>query len=141
MENNINILLDKLQKAMIISGGKVKSTKLLSKLLKDFSKSKSCPKAFIEDSFDNVAPLFLLKTQKKGKKVVQTPIPLTSKSKSFSIGARWLVKNAKKHNKQSFNQNLVIEFHDSYKNRGLSKKQQQELNKLVVLNRAALSRR
>jgi restriction endonuclease len=45
-----------------------------------------------------------------------------------------------KHSKGSFVENLLQEVYDSSQNQGFSKKQQQDLNKLVVINRAALQR-
>lgn len=141
MENNINILIDKLQKAMVISGGKVKSTGLLKALIKDISKGNQDSKELIQSSFENIAPLFLVKTQKRGKKVIQTPTPVTNREKSFAIASRWLVKNAKKHKLNSLKKGLVLELNDASNNQGFSKKQQQELSKLVILNRAALARK
>jgi len=141
MKSNINIFIDKLQKAMVVSGGKVKSTILLKGLIKDLSRSNLDSKKLIQSSFDNIAPLFLVKTQKRGKRIIQTPSPITSKEKSFSIASRWLVKNAKKHKLNSLKKRLILELTDSSKNQGLSKKQQQELSKLVILNRAALARK
>jgi ribosomal protein S7 len=138
MENNLVIVTNKLQKAMLLSGGKVKSNSILKNLLKEISKSSRSPEEILNSSLLNVSPLFSLKTQKKGKRVVQSSIPIIGEEKRLSISARWVVKNAKKHSKNNFKKGLISEINDSSLNQGFSKKQQQELNKLVVLNRSAL---
>jgi len=138
MESNPILSINKMQKAMLLSGGRVKSNLALKGLLKEISKSRRNPGETINNALLNVAPLFSLKSQKRGKRVVQSPVPIISNEKRIAIASRWLVKNSTKHNQQSFSKRLVAEVKEASLNQGFSKKQQQELNKLVVLNRSAL---
>ena len=139
MKNNTDIIVDKIQKALLVKGGRVKASILLNKIIKEISVvEKQDPSRLLEESLENIAPLFTIKTRKQGKKVVQTPIPIFSKSKRYAISSRWVVKNSKKHRSNSFIKNILAEINDSINNQGFSKKQQQELNKLVVLNRSSL---
>jgi ribosomal protein S7 len=138
MKNKLNISINKLQKALQISGRKTKSNKLLKQSVIKLTKLKKIPEEVLILSLENVGPLFLIKTKKKGKKVLQIPSPIYSIEKRFSISSNWIIKNSSKHNSTFFLQNFVNELLDSSDNQGFSKKQQQELNKLVVLNRSSL---
>jgi ribosomal protein S7 len=102
------------------------------------AKLKKIPEEVLILSLENVGPLFSIKTKKKGKKILQIPNPIYSIEKRFSISSNWIIKNSSKHNSTFFLQNFVNELLDSSDNQGFSKKQQQELNKLVVLNRSSL---
>jgi len=138
MKNKLNISINKFQKALQISGGKAKSNKFLKKSIVKLAKLKKAPEEVLVSSLENVGPLFLIKTKKKGKKVLQIPSPIYSIDKRFSISSNWIIKNSSKHNSNSFLQNFINELSDSSGNQGFSKKQQQELNKVVVLNRSSL---
>ena len=98
------------------------------------------PYEVLSRSIENIKPLFIVSTQKKGKRVLQTPKPILRDEERIAISANWIVKNSFKHSRGSFVENLLQEIYDSYQNQGFSKKQQQELNKLVVINRAALQK-
>jgi ribosomal protein S7 len=140
VKNNLKIIIDKLQKSLLVSGGSSKSRSITFNLIKDFSKSKKNSELVISNALDNVSPLFLLKTRKKGKKVTQSPVPITKNAKRFALSAKMLVKNSKKHKTNGSSSRLLLEINDASLNQGFTKKQQQELNKLVVINRAALFR-
>jgi len=140
MKDNFGIILDKFHKALMGSGQKSNSILIMKDLLSKILVKNDDPKDLLTKSIDNIKPLFIVSTQKKGKRVLQTPKPILQEDERIAISANWIVGNASKHSKGSFIDNLLQEVYDSSQNQGFSKKQQQELNKLVVLNRAALNK-
>lgn len=138
MKNKLNISVSKFQKTLQLSGGKVKSSFILLKAIKNLAKNKKNPGNVLILSLDNICPFFLVKTKKRGKKISQVPSPIYSMDKRFAIASRWVIKNSRKHNTNFFIKNFVNELSDASINQGFSKKQQQELNKLAILNRSSL---
>ena len=138
MIDNSNIVLDKFQKALMNCGNKANSLVILRELILKISVKKDNPLEVLTLSVNNVKPMFTVSTQKKGKRVLQVPKPILSEDERIAVAANWIVKNSYKHSKGSFVNNFLQEVYDSFNNQGFSKKQQQELNKLVVINRSAL---
>ena len=140
MITNFDLVLDKFQKALMSSGQKYSSHSIMKDLILKITLKNDNPYEILSKSIENIKPLFTVSTQKKGKRVLQTPKPILQDEERVAISANWIVKNSFKHSRSSFVENLLQEVYDSYQNQGFSKKQQQELNKLVVLNRAALQK-
>ena len=140
INNNFDIVLDKFQKALMGSGQKSNSNLIMKDLISKIIIKNDDPQDILTKSVENIKPLFVVSTQKKGKRVLQTPKPILKDEERIAISTNWVVKNAMKHSKGSFVENLLQEVYDSSQNQGFSKKQQQDLNKLVVINRAALQR-
>ena len=140
MITNFDLVLDKFQKALMSSGQKYSSHSIMKDLILKITLKHDNPYEILSKSIENIKPLFTVSTQKKGKRVLQTPKPILQDEERVAISANWIVKNSFKHSRSSFVENLLQEVYDSYQNQGFSKKQQQELNKLVVLNRAALQK-
>jgi ribosomal protein S7 len=140
MRSNFDLLLDKFHKALMSSGHSSNSNLIMKDLISKIIRKKDNPQELLSKSIENIKPLFTVSTQKKGKRVLQTPKPILQYEKRVAISANWIVKNSRKHSKGPFVENLLQEVYDSAENQGFSKKQQQELNKLVLINRFALQR-
>jgi len=138
MKDNFNKILNKFQKALMSSGQKSTSTIILRGVIDRIISKNDDPYLILRQGVENVKPLFIVSSQKKGKRLVQTPRALLNEEKRIAISANWIVKNSKKHSRGSFVENLLQEIYDASQNQGFSKRKQQELNKLVVLNRASL---
>ena len=138
MNDNLNNVLNKFQKAIMGSGLKSTSTIILKEVISKIIGKNDNPYVILTESVNNIKPLFLVSSQKKGKRLVQTPKPLLNDEERIAISANWIVKNSKKHSRGSFVDNLLQEIYDASQNQGFSKRQQQELNKLVILNRSSL---
>jgi len=138
MKDNFNKILNKFQKALMSSGQKSTSTIILREVINRIISKNDDPYLILRQGVENVKPLFIVSSQKKGKRLVQTPRALLNEEKRIAISANWIVKNSKKHSRGSFVENLLQEIYDASQNQGFSKRKQQELNKLVVLNRASL---
>ena len=132
-------ILDKLQKSLMFSGSKLGSSLILKEVLRKILKKKKNPLNLIFSGVDQVKPFFLVKTQKKGrKKKVQIPVPLLTEESRLKISSNWIVNNSSKHSQNFVSERLIQELVDSSTNQGFSKKQQQDLNKLVIQNRSSL---
>jgi ribosomal protein S7 len=136
--NNINICVVKLQKALLISGGKVKSDLILRKVIKDLTTSKKSSGDLIRSALENVSPYFTVKSRKRGKKVTQIPVPIFGIDKRFAFSSRSIVKNSKKHKNILFSGKVVSELLDASLDQGFSKKKLQELNKIILMNRSSM---
>jgi ribosomal protein S7 len=138
MENKRHTSYTKLQQGLIKKGKKGGAFGTFKGLSKQISLRKLAPLPVLENSIANVEPLFTIKTQKKGKRVLQIPQPILKKDKRILVAFRWLIKYSQKHTKNSFKLNLLTEILDAYKNQGFTKKFQQEFNSLVLQNRSSL---
>jgi len=68
MKNKLNISVSKFQKTLQLSGGKVKSSSILLKAIKNLAKNKKNPENVLILSLDNICPFFLVKTKKTRQK-------------------------------------------------------------------------
>jgi len=138
MQSNLSVCVVKLQKALLVSGGKVKSSLILASTLKTITKLKKNSGNSLELALENISPYFILKSRKRGKKINQIPVPIFGKSKRFAYSSRNIIKSSKKHKGLSFKEKLSKELIDSSLGQGFSKKNLQEINRLILLNRASM---
>jgi small subunit ribosomal protein S7 len=66
------------------------------------------PLLLLQEAVDKVSPLVGVKGEKRGMKLVQTPIPLTIRQRQ-RVGIEWIVNEAKKQKKHPFGVRIGIE--------------------------------
>jgi ribosomal protein S7 len=139
MKNNNYIYLNYYLNKIILKKGKLsKADSLLNKLylllIKELKEDsiKTLNKAVV-----NIMPVFLLTKRKIGKRVIIKPLFILSPFIRRLIGLKWLV-NSARIKSGNFLDNLYIEILEALHNKGGLKKKQQDLNSIVVENRANL---
>jgi len=111
---------------------------ILKKTYKSILLQKKSPASVLKTSINNVAPFFILKTQKKGRLILQKPLPLFNNKKRISLGVKWIIHSLKRSKQKKVSLLLLQEILLNYKNQGIVKKKQQEIHSLVIKNRSSL---
>ena len=119
---DILIILDKFKKTFMKSGKKSTSFALMKKSLVSLVQSQNNVNEVLLTSTENVKPFFLIKSQKKGKRVLQIPYPLLDEGQRLKLACGWLVKNSLKTTNQTTINRFVQELLDSKNNEGATKK-------------------
>jgi len=136
---NYNLFLIKQFESLLIRKGSTKlSRNFFNKFFNEMRQETQKPLKCLDNSISNIQPNFLIITRKKGKRVFQVPRPVLSKKKRVSSGIKNIIKNSKNISEKTFIKSCQQEVINASLNKGFSKKQQQDLYKLVLLNRAAL---
>lgn len=139
MKNNNYIYLNYYLNKIILKKGKLsKADSLLNKLyLLLIKELKEDSIKILNKAVVNIMPVFLLTKRKIGKRVIIKPLFILSPFIRRLIGLKWLVSSARTK-PGNFLNNLYIEILEALHNKGSLKKKQQDLNSIVVENRANL---
>jgi len=139
MKNNNYIYLNYYLNKIILKKGKLsKADSLLNKLyLLLIKELKEDSIKILNKAVVNIMPVFLLTKRKIGKRVIIKPLFILSPFIRRLIGLKWLV-NSARIKSGNFLDNLYIEILEALHNKGGLKKKQQDLNSIVVENRANL---
>jgi small subunit ribosomal protein S7 len=98
-------------------------------------KLKEDPLKVVVKAIDNIRPQIETKSRRVGGATYQVPVDVR-KDRSYSLGIRWLVQNARERSGKSFQDKLVGEIMDAYHEKGGAIKKRETIHKMAESNRA-----
>jgi small subunit ribosomal protein S7 len=98
-------------------------------------KMKEDPLKVITKAIENVRPQVETRSRRVGGATYQVPMEVR-KERSYSLGIRWLVSNARERGGRSFREKLVGEIMDAYGEKGGAMKKRETVHKMAESNRA-----
>ena len=98
-------------------------------------KLKEDPLKIVLKALENVRPHIETRSRRVGGATYQVPMDVR-KERSYSLGIRWLVQNARERPGKSFREKLVGEIMDAYNNKGGAIKKKETVHKMAESNRA-----
>jgi len=137
-KNNFKYYYNKAYSGFLKNGKKSYAHLVLKKTYKNILLQNKRPAYVLKTSVDNVSPLFILKTQKRGRLVLQKPFPIFDQKKRIASGFKWIIESLQKTKANDVSKVFSQELSLNYQNQGYAKKKQQELHNLVVRNRSSL---
>jgi len=93
------------------------------------------PLKVMNKAVENIRPLIETRSRRVGGATYQVPMDVR-KERSYSLGIRWLVENARSRGGKSFQEKLMGEVLDAYNNRGGAIKKRETVHKMAESNRA-----
>jgi small subunit ribosomal protein S7 len=98
-------------------------------------KMKEDPLKVITKAIENVRPQVETRSRRVGGATYQVPMEVR-KERSYALGVRWLVQNARIRGGKSFREKLVGEIMDAYGEKGGAIKKKETVHKMAEANRA-----
>ncbi|MBN2400684.1 MAG: 30S ribosomal protein S7 [Candidatus Aminicenantes bacterium] len=98
-------------------------------------KMKEDPLKVITKAIENVRPQIETRSRRVGGATYQVPMEVR-KDRSYALGVRWLVQNARGRGGKSFREKLVGEILDAYGEKGGAIKKRETVHKMAEANRA-----
>jgi small subunit ribosomal protein S7 len=98
-------------------------------------KMKEDPLKVITKAIENVRPQVETRSRRVGGATYQVPMEVR-KERSYALGVRWLVQNARVRGGKSFREKLVGEIMDAYGEKGGAIKKKETVHKMAEANRA-----
>jgi small subunit ribosomal protein S7 len=98
-------------------------------------KLKEDPLKIVLKAIEHVRPHIETRSRRVGGATYQVPMDVR-KERSYSLGIRWLVQNARERPGKSFQEKLVGEIMDAYNNKGGAIKKKETIHKMAESNRA-----
>ncbi|MDD8012706.1 MAG: 30S ribosomal protein S7 [Acidobacteriota bacterium] len=98
-------------------------------------KLKEDPLKVITKAIENVRPQVETRSRRVGGATYQVPMEVR-KERSYSLGIRWLVDNARERGGRSFREKLIGEIMDAYTEKGGAMKKRETVHKMAESNRA-----
>jgi small subunit ribosomal protein S7 len=98
-------------------------------------KMKEDPLKVITKAIENVRPQVETRSRRVGGATYQVPMEVR-KERSYALGVRWLVQNARERGGKSFREKLVGEIMDAYGEKGGAMKKKETVHKMAESNRA-----
>jgi small subunit ribosomal protein S7 len=98
-------------------------------------KMKEDPLKVITKAIENVRPQIETRSRRVGGATYQVPMEVR-KDRSYALGVRWLVQNARTRGGKSFREKLVGEIMDAYGEKGGAIKKKETVHKMAEANRA-----
>jgi len=98
-------------------------------------KMKEDPLKVITKAIENVRPQIETRSRRVGGATYQVPMEVR-KDRSYALGVRWLVQNARSRGGKSFREKLVGEIMDAYGEKGGAIKKKETVHKMAEANRA-----
>jgi small subunit ribosomal protein S7 len=98
-------------------------------------KMKEDPLKVITKAIENIRPQIETRSRRVGGATYQVPMEVR-KDRSYALGVRWLVQNARTRGGKSFREKLVGEIMDAYGEKGGAIKKKETVHKMAEANRA-----
>jgi len=98
-------------------------------------KIKEDPLKVITKAIENIRPQVETRSRRVGGATYQVPMEVR-KERSYALGIRWLVLNARERGGRSFREKLVGEILDAYGEKGGAIKKRETVHKMAESNRA-----
>jgi small subunit ribosomal protein S7 len=102
-------------------------------MLKD--KTKEDPLKIVLKAIENARPHVETRSRRVGGATYQVPMEVR-KERSFSLGIRWIIQNARERAGKSIQEKLMGELLDAYNNKGGAMKKKEVVLKMAESNRA-----
>ena len=129
-------LINKLINKVMLHGKKATAQKIVygaMDVLKE--KLKEDPLKAVMKAIENIRPHIETRSRRVGGATYQVPMDVR-KERSYSLGLRWLVNNARERAGKSFQDKLVGELMDAYNQKGGAVKKRETVHKMAESNRA-----
>ena len=129
-------LLAKLINGIMKDGKKALAEKIVygaMEMIKD--KSKEDPLKIVLKAIENVRPNVETRSRRVGGATYQVPMEVR-KERSFSLGIRWIILNARERAGKSIQEKLMGEIMDAYNSKGGAIKKKEVVLKMAESNRA-----
>jgi len=129
-------LIAKLINGIMLDGKKAVAEKIVygsMDVLKE--KMKEDPLKVVLKAIENIRPQIETKSRRVGGATYQVPVDVR-KDRSYSLGIRWLVQNARERGGKSFQEKLVGEIMDAFNDKGGAIKKKETVHKMAESNRA-----
>jgi len=98
-------------------------------------KLKEDPLKIVLKAIENVRPHIETRSRRVGGATYQVPMDVR-RERSYSLGLRWLIQNARERGGKSFQEKLVGELMDAYNQKGGALKKKETVHKMAESNRA-----
>jgi small subunit ribosomal protein S7 len=98
-------------------------------------KLKEDPLKIVLKAIENVRPHIETRSRRVGGATYQVPMDVR-RERSYSLGLRWLILNARERGGKSFQEKLVGELMDAYNQKGGAMKKKETVHKMAESNRA-----
>jgi small subunit ribosomal protein S7 len=98
-------------------------------------KMKEDPLKVVLKAIENIRPQIETKSRRVGGATYQVPVDVR-KDRSYSLGIRWLIQNARERGGKSFQEKLVGEIMDAFNEKGGAMKKRETVHKMAESNRA-----
>jgi small subunit ribosomal protein S7 len=129
-------LIAKLINSVMKAGKKALAEKIVYATMETIKdKLKEDPLKVITKTIENVRPQVETRSRRVGGATYQVPMEVR-RERSFSLGIRWLVENARERSGKSFQEKLMGEIMDAYNNKGGAIKKRETVQKMAESNRA-----
>lgn len=96
---------------------------------------KEDPLKVVLKAIENIRPQIETKSRRVGGATYQVPVDVR-KDRSYSLGIRWLIQNARERGGKSFQEKLVGELMDAFNEKGGAMKKRETVHKMAESNRA-----
>lgn len=129
-------IIAKLINGIMLDGKKAVAEKIVydsMDTLKD--RMKEDPLKVVLKAIENIRPQIETKSRRVGGATYQVPVDVR-KDRSYSLGIRWLVQNARDRGGKSFQEKLVGEIMDAFNDKGGAMKKRETVHKMAESNRA-----
>ena len=126
----------KLINGIMLDGKKSVAEKIVygsMEILKE--KLKEDPLKIVLKAIENVRPQVETRSRRVGGATYQVPMDVR-KDRSYALGIRWVIANAKSRGGKSFIDKLVAELMDAYNQKGGAMKKRETVHKMAESNRA-----
>jgi small subunit ribosomal protein S7 len=98
-------------------------------------KLKEDPLKVVLKAIENVRPHVETRSRRVGGATYQVPMEVR-KERSYSLGIRWMIQNARERDGKSFKEKLMGEIIDAYNKKGGAMKKRETVQKMAESNRA-----
>lgn len=98
-------------------------------------KVKEDPLKVVLKAIENIRPHVETRSRRVGGATYQVPMEVR-KERSYSLGIRWMVQNARERAGKSFQEKLMGEIIDAYNKKGGAMKKKETVQKMAESNRA-----
>jgi small subunit ribosomal protein S7 len=131
-----NRLVQQVINKVMLDGKKSVSEKIVYDALAIIAeRSGKNPVEQLEAGVKALTPVLEVRSRRVGGATYQVPMEVR-KERSFSLGIRWLVGNARSRGGKSFRDKLVGEILDAYTEKGGAMKKRETVHKMAESNRA-----
>lgn len=96
---------------------------------------KDDPLKIVLKAIDNARPQVETRSRRVGGATYQVPMDVR-KERSYALGIRWIVQNARGRGGKSFKEKLMAELSDAYYEKGGALKKRETVHKMAESNRA-----
>ena len=129
-------IIAKLINGIMLDGKKAVAEKIVYGSMDTLKeRMKEDPLKVVLKAIENIRPQIETKSRRVGGATYQVPVDVR-KDRSYSLGIRWLIQNARERGGKSFQEKLVGELMDAFNEKGGAMKKRETVHKMAESNRA-----